>query len=123
MAIHFQQTTSFEFRRAQIEDYLFRSIMRIENEETIALQSVQAFNHSLEYLMETLEGMYQTLQPRDLIGEQSSVIHRGRYRVFYKVNARSTFEFDIIFLDIDDNRESNLDRFPSHRLMTFDDED
>ncbi|MBC7466422.1 MAG: hypothetical protein H7256_10555 [Bdellovibrio sp.] len=72
--------------------------------------------------MDTLEQMYQTPGPKDTSGEKSFPIREGRYRVYYKVSVRKNKDFDITFLDIDDNKQSNLDRFPSHRLITFDDE-
>ena len=72
--------------------------------------------------MDTLEQMYQTPESKNIIDEKSFPIREGRYRVFFKVTIRPDNDFDITFLDIDDNRQSNLDRFPSHRLITFEDE-
>lgn len=51
--------------------------------------------------------------------ERSSPLRDGRYRIFYKISIRPNNNFEVTFLDIDDNRESNLDRFPVHRLRTF----
>jgi len=76
----------------------------------------------LKRLLETLEQMYQTPRPNDLEGEKSFPIREGRYRVFFKISVRKDQGFDITLLDIDDNTQSNLDRFPTHRLITFEDD-
>ena len=55
----------------------------------------------------------------DMLGERSSPVGDGRYRIFYKISIRRDNDFEITLLDIDDNRESNLDRFPVHRLRSF----
>lgn len=64
--------------------------------------------------------MYQTSRPNDASGEKSFPIREGRYRIFFKVVPKSDGSFDIFMLDIDDNRQSNLDRFPTHRMISFD---
>lgn len=122
MAVHFHKSSAFEEIRSQIEQHLFDSVLEIEKDMDRALRSVEQFSFAIERLMDTLEQMYQTPGPKDTFGEKSFPIREGRYRVFFKVNVRPNQDLDITFLDIDDNKQSNLDRFPSHRLITFDDE-
>jgi hypothetical protein len=122
MAVHFHSSSAFEKARSQIEQHLFDSVLEIEKELAPALQSVERFAIALERLMDTLETMYQTPGPKDTFGEKSFPIREGRYRVFFKVSISPNLDFTITFLDVDDNKQSNLDRFPSHRLITFEDE-
>jgi hypothetical protein len=122
MAVHFHKSSAFEEIRSQIEQHLFDSVLEIEKELDLALRSVEQFALAIDRLMDTLEQMFQTPGPKDSLGEKSFPIREGRYRVFFKVSIRADQDFDITFLDIDDNKQSNLDRFPSHRLITFDDE-
>jgi hypothetical protein len=122
MAVHFHQSSQFEEIRFQIEQHLYDSILDIEKSMDLALQSVDQFAKSIDRLLDTLEQMYQTPEPKDSLGEKSFPIREGRYRVYYKVIPRNDGDFDITLLDIDDNKQSNLDRFPSHRIITFDDE-
>lgn len=122
MAVHFQQSSQFEGIRSQIEQHLFDSVLEIEKNMDLALQSVDQFAKSIDRLLDTLDQMYQTPDPKDSLGEKSFPIREGRYRVYYKVLPRNDGDFDITLLDIDDNKQSNLDRFPSHRIITFDDE-
>ncbi len=77
------------------------------------------FAKTIDKFIDTLEQMYQTPSPKDTSGERSSPLGDGRYRIFYKISIRPNDDFEITLLDIDDNRESNLDRFPVHRLRTF----
>lgn len=120
MAVHFHKSSVFEEVRSQIEQHLFDSVLEIEQNFDLALNAVEQFANAIDRLMETLEQMYQTPGSKDTEGEKSFPIREGRYRVFFKVSVRQNQDFDITFLDIDDNRQSNLDRFPSHRLITFD---
>ncbi len=122
MAVHFHQTSLFDEARTRIEQHLYDSVLQIENDFELALRSVDQFAEAINRLFDTLEQMYQTPGPKDSHGEKSFPIRDGRYRVFFKVIARADNDFDITMLDIDDNRQSNLDRFPSHGLITFDDD-
>jgi hypothetical protein len=122
VAVHFHKSSAFEEIRTQIEQHLYDSVLEIEKDIDLALKSVAQFSLAIDRLMDTLEQMYQAPITVDHTGEKSFPIREGRYRVFFKVSARSNQDFDITFLDIDDNKQSNLDRFPSHRLITFDDE-
>ena len=122
MAVHFHKTSAFEEIRFQIEQHLFDSVFDIEKDLELALHSVDQFGQAIDRLMNTLEQMFQTPGLKNTFGEKSFPIREGRYRVFYKVSVRLNQEFDITFLDIDDNKQSNLDRFPSHQSITFDDE-
>lgn len=122
MAVHFRRSSPFEQARAQIEQHLFDAVLEVESELDLALRSVEQFAAAIERLMDTLEQMYQTPDIKDASGEKSFPVQEGRYRVYYKVSVRKDKDFDITFLDIDDNKQSNLDRFPSHRLITFNDE-
>ncbi len=119
MAVYFFQSSQFEEIRSQIEQHLYDSVLEIEQDSKLALRSVQQFNDTIDRLMETLEQMYKTQNPKDTEGEKSFPIREGRYRVFFKVVSRGSQDFDITFLDIDDNKQSNLDRFPAHRFITF----
>jgi hypothetical protein len=119
MAIHFHRTTPFEENRVRIEDFIYRSILEIQKDIEAAIRGVDNFAKAIDKFIDTLEQMYQTPGPKDMLSEKSSPIGDGRYRVFYKVSVRANNDFDITMLDIDDNRESNLDRFPVHRLRTF----
>ena len=123
MATHFHQTSQFEVVRAQIEQHLYASVFEIEKDIEQALQSVDQFAKAIDRLLDTLEQMYQAPAPEDTFGEKSFPIREGRYRVFFKIMVRPNNDFDITLLDIDDNKQSNLDRFPSHRMISFDDED
>lgn len=123
MAIHFNQTSQFEKIRAQIEQHLYDSVLEIEHNIELALRSVDQFAKAIDRLLDTLEQMYQTPGPKDTNGLKSFPIREGRYRVFFKVMVRPNNDFDITLLDIDDNKQSNLDRFPAHRMISFDDEE
>jgi len=119
MAVHFYQSSQFEEIRSQIELHLYDSVLELEKDPKLAIRSVLQFNQAIDRLMETLEQMYQSLNQKDTLGEKSFPVREGRYRVFFKVSARTNQHIDITFLDIDDNKQSNLDRFPAHRLITF----
>lgn len=119
MAVYFHQTLQFEKTRARIEDYLYESVLKLENDTYLALRSVDRFTQAIEHCMETLEQMYQAPSPQDTIGEKSCSIRGGRYRIFFKILVSINNDFDVVFLDIDDNKQSNIDRFPAHRLKTF----
>ncbi len=124
MAVHFHQTSGFEEGRARIEQHLYDSVLELHQEVKAALGAVEQFSKAVDRLFDMLEQMYQTPGPKDAHSEKSFPIHSGRYRVFFKVMVRADQDFDITMLDIDDNKQSNLDRFPSHRLIAFDaDED
>jgi hypothetical protein len=122
MAVHFHKSSPFEEVRLRIEQHLFESVLDLEKNIELAIRSVELFAESIERLMDTLEQMYQTPGPQDTVGEKSFPIREGRYRVFFKISVRPNLDLDITFLDIDDNRQSNLDRFPSHHLTTFENE-
>ncbi len=122
MAVHFHRASSFDEARTRIEQYLFDSVMELERNHERAIESVTRFGDSIDRLVETLEQMYQTPNPRDTYGEKSFPIRDGQYRVFFKISIRPTGDFDVTFIDVDDNRQSNLDRFPTHRIITFDDD-
>jgi len=121
MAIHFHQSSAFNESREQIEQHLFDSVFEIEKDIEPALRSVDQFADAVYRFLDTLERMYQNPNPKDSVGEKSFPIKDGRYRVFYKISIRPNNDFDITLTAIDDNKQSNLDRFPSH-LITFDDE-
>ncbi len=123
MAIHFFQSSHFVEIRSKIEQHLFDSVLAIEKSAEIALLSVEQFANAVDRLMDTLEQMYQTPSPKDIHCEKSFPIREGRYRVFFKVMTRLDEDFDITFLDIDDNKQSNLDRFPTHKIITFESDD
>jgi hypothetical protein len=120
MAITFKKTSEFERIRSKIELHLFDSVFLIEVDAQKALQSVEQFNSAIERFLDTIEAIYQTPNAHDQLGQKSFPIKDGRYRIFYYVRAIH-LDFEITLLDIDDNRQSNLDRFPTH-LISFDDE-
>ena len=122
MTVHFFSSSPFDEARSRIEQHLFDSIMEIENNSELALASVNRFAQAIEKITDTLEQMYQTPKSHDTAGEKSLVTGDGRYRLFYKVAIRKNDDFEITFLDVDDNRQSNLDRFPVHKMPSFDDE-
>ena len=121
MAIFFKKSSAFERLHVSIEDHLFNSVHSLEGDAQLAFQSVEQFNKAIERFLNTLETMYQNPAPKDHIGEKSFPIRDGRYRIFYHVKIIGQTDFEITLLDIDDNKQSNLDRFPNH-LITFDDE-
>ena len=122
MAIDFHKTSAFEEIRSQIEQHLFDSVLELEKNVDSALHSIDQFSASIDRLMDTLEQMYQTPNSKDHLGEKSFPIREGRYRVFHKISTRPNHDFDVTFLDINDNKQSNLDRFPSHQIITFEHE-
>lgn len=123
MAVHFYQTTHFQEVRAGIEQHLYDSVFEIEQSIDLALKSVDQFNKAIDRLCDTLEQMNRTSKQKDTDSEKSFPIREGRYRVFFKVVSSANNDFNITLLDIDDNKQSNLDRFPSHSLITFDHEE
>ncbi len=123
MAIIFYQTSQFEEIRSRIEGYIYNSVLEQHQNLEAALRSVEQFANALDRLFDTLEQMYQTPSPKDVQTEKSFPIHGGRYRVFFKVIPRTDHDFDITMLDIDDNKQSNLDRFPVHRIISFETEE
>lgn len=120
MAVQFYQSSQFEHIRSEIEQHLYDSVLEIEQDFEAALRSVDEFAKAIDQLLNILEQMYQTVQAQDIVGEKSFPIREGRYRVFFKVAPKPNDDFEITLLDIDDNMQSNLDRFPAHRLITFD---
>ena len=97
-------------------------MLDIEKDIGLAIRSVDQFAKAIDRLLDTIEQMYQTQNPKDSIGEKSFPIREGRYRVFFKVMVMANNDFNITLLDVDDNKQSNLDRFPSHGMISFDDE-
>lgn len=122
MAIHFNYTSQFDENRLRIEQHLYNSVLDIEKDIGLAIRSVDQFAKAIDRLLDTIEQMYQTQNPKDSIGEKSFPIREGRYRVFFKVMVMANNDFNITLLDVDDNKQSNLDRFPSHGMISFDDE-
>ncbi len=120
MSIHFKKTSQFEFTRSKIEQHLYDSVYQVSQSEELALRSIENFSQSVDSLLNTLEVIYKNPKAIDIIGEKSFPIYRGRYRVFYRILIKEN-DFQIVLLDLDDNRQSNLDRFPEH-LTTFDDD-
>jgi hypothetical protein len=114
MPIQFKQSFEFEIKRCRIEQHLFDTITEIEKSEELALRAIMLFSESISELMNTLEGMYINPKQQDLKGERSFPIRNGRYRVYYIVKIKRTKDIEITFLHIDDNKQSNLDRFPEH---------
>jgi hypothetical protein len=123
MAVRFHFASTFEKARSVIEQHLFDSIMDLENDVDRAIESVSNFSKAIDRLAETLEQMHQTPRPQDADGEKSFPIRDGMFRVFYKMVIRNDSEFDIYFIDVDHNKQSNLDRFPEHQLITFVDDE
>lgn len=123
MPITFEFTDSFEAARTIIEDHLYNSVFSIQKDEAMALNSIETFSKSINRLCDILEQMYQSSKANDLTGEKSFPIHGGRYRVFYKITVKESSNLKIIFTDIDDNKQSNLDRFPQHKIITFDNDE
>jgi hypothetical protein len=119
MAVHFLTASPFEENRLRIEDFIFRTIVEIQNDVEAAIRSVDTFAKAIDKFIDTTEQMYKNPRALDSSGERSSPVGDGRYRIFYKIAIRPDNDFEITLLDIDDNRESNLDRFPVHRLRTF----
>ena len=122
MAVKFRFSDPFSEVRSKIEDHLFNSIMDLENDQEKAIKSIDNFSQGLYDLCDLLEQMYTTQKPNDIIGEKSFPIINGKYRVYYKMTIDSATDLTINFLDIDDNRQSNIDRFPTHSVITFDSE-
>lgn len=122
MAISFHFSSPFEEARLKIEQHLYDSVLGIENDLELAIESVDRFAKSIDRLADTLEQMYKTTRPEDLEGEKSFPIRDGQYRVFYKISALNGNDMAITFTDIDHNKQSNLDRFPMHQMITFHDE-
>ena len=123
MAIYFHRTSPFEENRIRIEDFIYYSIIKIQNNVEAAIRGVSKFSEEIDKFLDILEQMYQSPNSKDILGEKSLPISKGRYRIFYKVTVKPSNDFDITLLDIDDNREANLDRFPSHLLRTFESEE
>ncbi len=123
MAVIFQFTESFEMARTKIENHLYDSVLSIQKDDAFAIKSVEAFSQAIVRLCDVLEQMYQLPKSSDLTGEKSFPIHSGRYRVFYKIMPAENSDLRIIFTDIDDNKQSNLDRFPHHKMIIFDNEE
>jgi hypothetical protein len=123
MAVHFYFSSSFEEARLRIEQHLFDSALKIEKDEGPALESVNRFSKAMDRLADTLEQMYQTPDLKDTQGEKSFPIRDGHFRVFFKVAVRTDEGFDITFIDVDHNKQSNIDRFPTHQMISFDEED
>ena len=121
MAVIFKKSSAFEQIRIRIEDHLFHSVLEIEGDADRALNSVEQFAKAIDRFLETTLAMYQSPSPKDHLGEKSFPIHNGRYRIFYRICVVQSSDFEITLIDIDDNRQSNLDRFPAH-LISFDDE-
>ena len=119
--MHFHQSSQFEEVRSRIEQHLYDSVFDLEKDIEPALRSVDQFAKALDRLLDTLEAMYKNPAPEDTYGIKSFPIRDGRYRVFYKISIRPDSDFDLNLIDIDDNKQSNLDRFPNH-LISFDDE-
>jgi hypothetical protein len=122
MTVYFDQTSGFKAARDGIEDYRYNSTLEDTKNQKKALDSVDKFANDLEGVLSTLESMYQSPRKGDCDGIKSFPVSSGRYRLFYKVRVHNG-DFIITLLDIDDNRQSNLDRFPSHAMIEFDDED
>ena len=122
MAVQFNYSSSFEEARKKIEQHYFDSIMSIEEDFDKAIDSVVKFSEAVDRLVDTLEQMYQNPILKDIEGEKSFPIRDGHLRVFYKVSALAENQFAITFIDVDHNKQSNIDRFPNHSIITFDDE-
>lgn len=122
MAIIFKKSSEFERIRSNIEQHLYDSIFALEVDAERALRAVEQFNTAIDRFLSTLEGMYQNPQSHNHFGLKSFPIQDGRYRIFYKVQIMNSSDFEITLIDIDDNRQSNLDRFPEH-LIAFNDEE
>ena len=118
MVIIFNETKDFELKCLKIKNYLYDSVLEIEKDENLAYDAAYEFYKSLDNLNETLTQIYQNPGPNDAEGIKSFPIRKGRYRVFYKIRTRDN-NFEITMIDIDDNKQSNLDRFPSHRLVSL----
>ncbi|OFZ31035.1 MAG: hypothetical protein A2622_00060 [Bdellovibrionales bacterium RIFCSPHIGHO2_01_FULL_40_29] len=123
MAVHFHYSTPFNEARERIEQHLYDSILKIEQDYDRAIEAVDRFAKAIDRLADTLEQMYQNPGPNDTVGEKSFPIRDGQFRVFYKVGVRPNNDFDISFIDIDHNKQSNSDRYPTQSMITFDDED
>lgn len=121
MAIRFHQSPQFEEVRSRIEQHLYDSVFDLEKDIGPVLRSVDEFAKALDRLLDTLEAMYKNPAPEDTHGIKSFPIRDGRYRVFYKISIRPDSDFNLNLIDIDDNKQSNIDRFPNH-LISFDDE-
>ena len=96
MVIHFFQSSQFAETRSKIEQHLFDSVLEIEKIAEIALRSVEQFANAVDRLMDTLEQMYQTPNPKDIHGDKSFPIREGRCRVFVKVIPRHVLPIDTI---------------------------
>lgn len=121
MSVIFKKSSAFEKICSNIEDHLFHSTLEIEGSVERAISSVEQFTSSINSFLVTIEAMYQSPVEKDLYGEKSFPIRNGRYRIFYRVCTINDSDIEITLIDIDDNRQSNLDRFPSH-LISFNDE-
>jgi negative regulator of replication initiation len=121
MAINFNQTSQFEKRRSEIEAHLYSSVLKIENSTELALRSIDQFEKAISRFFDILEMMYQNPNHEEALGEKSFPVKDGRYRIFYKIQETSTSNLNITLLDIDDNKQSNIDRFPTHSIISFDD--
>jgi hypothetical protein len=121
MPIIFKKSSAFSQIQAKIENHLFQSVLELEGDADRALKSVEEFISAVDRFIDTLEAMYQNPNHKDHLGQKSFPIHNGRYRIFYRVIVVNDSDFEMTLMDIDDNRQSNLDRFPSH-MITFDDE-
>lgn len=121
MPVDFKTTSTFEFIRSQIENHLYQSVLNFEKDHNLALKVVTNFNVSFEDLCQTLEVMYQSFNPKDGLGIKSFPIMNGRYREFYKILVQSETQAEVVFFDIDDNKQSSIDRFLAH-MTTFDDD-
>jgi hypothetical protein len=123
MAVYFYTSSTFDEARLRFEQHLFDSVLEIEKSVERAIESVSRFSNAIDRLADTLEHMYQTPGPKDADGEKSFPIRDGQFRVFFKVAVRPNDDFDITFIGIDHNKQSNFDRFPTHRMINFNDQD
>ncbi len=121
MSVIFKKTSEFERIRTKIEDHLYYSVLAIQGDQSAALKSVEQFTIAFDRFLSTIKAMYQNPSTNEKLGEKSFPIHKGRFRIYYHIKIVNVSDFQITLIDIDDNRQSNLDRFPNH-LITFDDD-
>lgn len=97
---------------------------RIENhvfETTESVEQVNAFLDEHDRVLKFIEQNPKTSKTHPITGDQSWVFGSGRYRLFFNA-IEANNELIIYLTHLIDNREINIDIYPSNTFPTYDEE-
>lgn len=106
-------TKNYEITLARIEEHIFLT--------TGSIKSVESFLDEHDQVLKFIADNPQSPAVHPVTGDQSWNFGSGRYRLFFRC-VQAVNDLIIYLTHLIDNKEINLDIYPSNRIPTYDED-